>query len=60
MKEIFDGYPRITLSEETRATRNFKQFERNYRRFFRQDKQAHLIDIGGDGNINPAILHPVF
>ncbi len=46
MKEIFDDYLRISLGEEEQATRKFKQFERNYRRFFPQDRQARLLDIG--------------
>jgi 2-polyprenyl-3-methyl-5-hydroxy-6-metoxy-1,4-benzoquinol methylase len=46
MKEIFDKYVETSLGEYKQATFKFKQFEFNYKKFFPQDKNAQLLDIG--------------
>ena len=46
MKEIFDNYVKIAFSNYEQADFKFKQFEYNYRKYFPQDLESKVLDIG--------------
>ncbi len=46
MKEIFDTYVDNAFGAYEQANFKFRQFEKNYRRYFPADKMAKLLDIG--------------
>lgn len=46
MKEIFDNYIETSFGEFSQAGFKLKQFDINYRRFFPNDKNAAVLDIG--------------
>ncbi|CAG0933549.1 hypothetical protein RHDC3_02613 [Rhodocyclaceae bacterium] len=46
MKEFFDDYVQTVFGENAQAAFKFRQFERNYRRFFPARTDAPLLDIG--------------
>lgn len=46
MKEIFDDYIANSFGEEEQAVFKFKQFEKNYKKYFPENCDAKLLDIG--------------
>ncbi|RNC72774.1 MAG: class I SAM-dependent methyltransferase [Desulfuromonadales bacterium] len=46
MKEFFDDYVQTVFGENNQAEFKFRQFERNYQRFFPQRPDAPLLDVG--------------
>jgi 2-polyprenyl-3-methyl-5-hydroxy-6-metoxy-1,4-benzoquinol methylase len=46
MKEIFDDYVVQSFGEEKQAVFKFKQFEKNYQKYFPENYRAKLLDIG--------------
>lgn len=46
MQEIFDDYVNNSFGSEAQAIPKFKQFDFNYKKFFPQDKNAEVLDIG--------------
>jgi 2-polyprenyl-3-methyl-5-hydroxy-6-metoxy-1,4-benzoquinol methylase len=46
MKDIFDDYVANSFGAEEQATGKFKQFEKNYKHYFPENRDAKLLDIG--------------
>lgn len=46
MKEILDTYVENTLGSERQAEFKFKQFEFNYKKYFPENKNVFVLDIG--------------
>lgn len=46
MKDIFDKYVETSLGEKEQAKFKFKQFEFNYKKFFPENSDAKVLDIG--------------
>lgn len=46
MKEVFDNYIPTSFGKKEQSTPKFKQFEKNYRKFFPTNKDANVLDIG--------------
>ncbi len=46
MKEVFDKYIEISFGEKKQADFKFEQFSLNYRRYFPENKNAVLLDVG--------------
>jgi 2-polyprenyl-3-methyl-5-hydroxy-6-metoxy-1,4-benzoquinol methylase len=46
MKEIFNNYVKIAFGNYEQAEFKIKQFEFNYRKYFPQDLESKLLDIG--------------
>jgi 2-polyprenyl-3-methyl-5-hydroxy-6-metoxy-1,4-benzoquinol methylase len=46
MKEIFDDYIANSFVQEKQAIFKFKQFEKNYKKYFPENHNAKLLDIG--------------
>jgi 2-polyprenyl-3-methyl-5-hydroxy-6-metoxy-1,4-benzoquinol methylase len=46
MKEIFDDYVNNSFGSEEQAEFKFKQFEYNYKKYFPEDRNAKVLDIG--------------
>jgi len=46
MKQVFDRYVETSFDGSAQATFKFTQFERNYRRYFPEDRSSRVLDIG--------------
>ncbi len=46
MKEILDSYIDNAFGSREQATFKFFQFELNYKKYFPENKESYLLDIG--------------